>query len=298
MSDLATRGIYERNPQRAHLSSYREPLVSWNTPAEVWWAFCAARPWLSGGFVWTGFDYRGEPEPYRHGRIGIASHYGIMDLCGFPKDHYWYYKAWWTDHPVLHLLPHWNWPGREGQEIVVWCYSNADEVELELNGTTLGRQTMPRHGRCEWKVPYAAGILLARGWRGGKRAETVRVETAGEPARIVLAPDRTTIAADGRDAVVINAAVVDARGRVVPTAENLVRFEARGGRILGVGNGDAGSFEPDKADRRKAFGGLCQVIVQAPSTAGVVAIRAVSQGLRPAAAKIRAGSVAIRRTIA
>jgi beta-galactosidase len=252
-STLATRGVYERRPHRAHVSAYAQETPFWGRPAEGWWRFYAQRPWLAGGFAWTGLDYRGEPNPYQW--PGIASQFGIMDLCALPKDHYWYYRAWWTDEPIIHLLPHWNWPGKEGQMIDVWCYSNAEAVELFLNGRSLGSQPMPPLGHLEWKVPYKPGRLEARGRRGGKSI-ACHVETTGRPAAIILAPDRRMVAADGRDACVVNVAVVDSRGRLVPTADNEVAFEVIGGTNIGVGNGDPGSHEPDKADRRKAFGGL------------------------------------------
>ena len=136
------------------------------TTAERWWSYFATRPWLSGGFVWTGFDYRGEPTPYSWPCIN--SHFGILDTCGFPKDNFYYYQSWWTTNTVLHLLPHWNWPGREGQEIDVRALSNCEEVELFLNGQSLGRQTMKRNSQLKWRVKYAPGVLSAKGFNGGK----------------------------------------------------------------------------------------------------------------------------------
>ena len=150
-STVGTRGIYANDPARGYVSAYDDNAPTWSNTAEQWWSFFDPRPWLSGGFVWTGFDYRGEPTPY--GWPCINSHFGILDTCGFPKDNFWYYQSWWTDQPVLHLLPHWNWAGREGQEIDVRALSNCEEVELFLNGRSLGRQTMKRDSELKWKVP-------------------------------------------------------------------------------------------------------------------------------------------------
>jgi len=243
-STVGTRGIYTNDPVRGYVTAYDDNAQSWSNTAEQWWSFFASRPWLSGGFVWTGFDYRGEPTPY--GWPCVNSHFGIYDTCGFPKDNFWYYKSWWTTEPVLHVLPHWNWAGREGQNIDVRALSNCDEVELFLNGKSLGRQVMPRNGELKWSVAYAPGVLAAKGFRGGKVVAEEKVETTGAPAAVELAPDRATISADGQDVAVVTVAVKDAAGRVVPVAGNTINFELAGpGRILGVGNGDPSCHEPD-----------------------------------------------------
>jgi beta-galactosidase len=238
-----TRGVYADAPARAHLSPQADGSSRGN--AESGWQYYAARPHLAGLFYWTGFDYRGEPTPYVW--PAIATQFGILDLCGFPKDSFHYLRAWWTDHHVLHLSPHWTWPGREGRDITVRVDGNSDEVDLRLNGRSLGRRAMPRNGHLEWTVRYQPGVLEARGWKGGREVVRERVETAGAPAAIRLAVDRSAIAADGEDVAVASAQVVDARGRPVPTAEPLLTFTLEGGgRILGVGNGDPGSHEPDR----------------------------------------------------
>jgi beta-galactosidase len=243
-STVGTRGIYTNDPARGYVSAYDIGATKWSNTAEQWWSFFATRPWLSGGFVWTGFDYRGEPTPY--GWPCINSHFGIYDTCGFPKDNFWYYQSWWTDQPVLHLLPHWNWPGREGEEIEVRTLSNCQEVELSLNGRSLGKQTMPRNSQLIWKAKYAPGTLSAKGYNGGKTAAETKVETTGAPAAIRLAPDRSVINADGADVSVFTVTVTDAQGRAAPVATNLVHFELSGpGKIIGVGNGDPSCHEPD-----------------------------------------------------
>jgi len=170
----------------------------------------------------------------------------VLDTCGFPKDNFYYYQAWWTTNIVLHLLPHWNWAGKEGQEIRVDALSNCEEVELFLNGQSLGRQPMKRNSKLSWQVKYAPGTLSAKGYNGGRLVAEQKVETTGEAAAVQLTPDRSTINADGADVSVITVAMTDAQGRVVPTAGNKINFTLEGaGKILGVGNGDPSCHEPD-----------------------------------------------------
>ena len=172
---------------------------------------------------------------------------GIIDTCGFPKDSFYYLKSWWTAQAMVHVYPHWNWPDREGQEIGVWCYSNCDEVELSVNGRSLGRKAMENNGHLEWKVAYEPGTLLARGFRGGIEIATDRVDTAGAPAAVRLIPDRAKVSADGEDVAVITVQIIDAQGRIVPVADNEIGFTLDGpARIIGVGNGDPASHEPDR----------------------------------------------------
>jgi len=243
-STVGTRGIYADDKKRGYVSAYDDHGQTWSNTAEEWLGFFDPRPWLSGGFVWTGFDYRGEPTPY--GWPCINSHFGILDTCGFPKDNYWYYQSWWVTRPVLHLLPHWNWAGREGHEIDVRALSNCDEVELFLNGRSLGRQTMKRTETLKWKVPYAPGTLSAKGFKGGQLVAETKVETTGAAAAVQLTPDRATIDANGEDVAVFTVGVADAQGRIVPVADNAISFELAGpGRIIGVGNGDPSCHEPD-----------------------------------------------------
>jgi len=290
-STLSTRGEYADDAAHAWVSAYDVNRPRWGATAEDWWSFYDARPWLAGGFVWTGFDYRGEPNPYKW--PGISSQFGILDTCGFPKDVAFYYQAWWTDRPVLHLLPHWNWAGKEGQPIDVWAFSNAEEVELLVNGKSVGRQTMKKDSHVEWKVPYQPGALEARAYRSGRISQTTRVETTGEPAKLVLSADRPAIAAGGRDVAIVSISAVDAQGRVVPTAGARVDFDVEGGRLLGVGNGDPGSHEPDTfpagaAWSRSLFNGYAQAILLAPAAPGRVVLRARSSGLAPAELAIAA----------
>ena len=243
-STVGTRGIFADDKVRGYVSSYDDWAPSWAQTAETWVTFFSTRPWMSGGFVWTGFDYRGEPTPY--GWPCVSSHFGIMDTCGFPKANFWYYKAWWSGETVLQLIPHWNWAGREGQEIDVRAESNCEEVELFLNGKSLGRQAMKRCSEIKWKVPYEPGRLSARGFRNRKAVAETSVETTGEAVAMQLKPDRGAIGANGEDVAAFTVSIVDAQGRTVPVAGNKVDFELTGpGRIRGVGNGDPSCHEPD-----------------------------------------------------
>ena len=282
-STVSTRGIYANDPAQGFVSDYDLNYPAWASTAEKWWRLYAERPWLAGGFVWTGFDYRGEPTPY--GWPCINSHFGIMDMCGFPKNNYYYYQAWWSDKDVLHICPHWNWKGKEGQAIDVWCQSNCDDVELFLNGKSLGKKTMRRNSHLEWKVPYEPGVLEAKGSKKGKPL-SARIKTTGETARVQLTPDRALIDADGEDICIINVTAFDASGREVPVADNMIRFELRGsGRIIGVGNGNPSAHRPD-VDltghyERRLFNGKCQIIIQAGREAGQLTLTASSDGLVP-----------------
>ncbi len=244
-SVVGTRGIYTNDHSAGYVAAYDVVWPGWTTTAESWWSFFAERPWLSGAFVWTGFDYRGEPTPYWWPCIN--SHFGILDTCGFPKDVFYYYQSWWTTNTVLHLAPHWNWPGREGQEILVQAFSNCKEVELFLNGASLGKEAMKPNSKLSWQVKYASGTLSAKGYDdAGKVIAETKVETTGDAAQIQLTPDRKTINADGADVSVFTVSAVDAQGRTVPVAQNKIHFSVEGaGNIIGVGNGDPSCHEPD-----------------------------------------------------
>jgi beta-galactosidase len=285
-STVATRGEYETDAARHIVRAYDTEHPWWATTAEEWWTIVADRPYIAGGFVWTGFDYRGEPTPYAE-FPSISSQFGILDTCGFPKDDYYYYRAWWRpDQPLVHLLPHWNWPGRAGQMIEVWAHGNTDEVELLLNGQSLGRKAMPRNRHLEWKVPYAPGRLEAVGYNGGSVAARDLRETTGPAHEVTLVADRRMVSANG--VVILNAAVVDAKGRVVPTAGNLLRFAVTGGTVIGVGNGNPNSIEPDAASERKVFNGFAQAILRVGKNPGPVDVTVASAGLRSARLRIAA----------
>jgi beta-galactosidase len=293
-SSLATRGIYANDAARGYMSAYDTEKPAWGNTAEEWWSFYDEREFLAGGFAWTGFDYRGETTPYKW--PCISSHFGILDTCGSAKDTAYYYKTWWGAEPVLHLLPHWNWAGKEGQEIEVWAYCNQESVELFLNGASLGSQAVKKNGHLAWKVKYAPGTLEARASKGGRVVLSDKRETAGPAAKIIAAADRTKIAADGQDLTVINVTVVDAQGRPVPMADNMVTFAVNGpGTVIGVGNGDPSCHEPDKASQRSAFNGLCMAIVQSKrGEAGAVTITVASAGLDGATVVVNSAQAALK----
>ena len=266
-----TRGVYFDSPdQPGRMKSMNLTADKDGTENRIerGWKFYAERPWGAGLFYWTGFDYRGEPNPLKY--PATDSEFGILDYCGFPKDEAWYLKSWWTDEPTLHIFPHWNLQGHEGEEIELWAYSNCDEVELTVNGQKLGRQKMPRNGHLKWKAVYRPGKVVATGYKNGRRILTETIETTKPAARIALSADRQTIMADGRDMAVVTVEVRDQKGRVVPDACPMLTFRLEGdGRILGAGNGDPsylGEDHPKAKDCREfsipAFNGLAQVLIQ------------------------------------
>lgn len=241
-STFATRGIYFTDDAKHYQSAYdKKPRPTFYS-IEEGWKFYAERPYLAGMFIWTGFDYRGEPTPY--GWPSVTSYFGMMDVCGFPKDNVFYLKSWWGKEPVLHLLPHWNWSGKEGQEIDVWAYSNCDEVELFLNKKSLGKKKMQLNSHLEWKVKYEAGTLEAIGYKNGKKVLTETQKTTGNPENVKLSLDKEN--QPNSKVSVITVEVTDKKGLHVPTADNEITFDIKGGKILGVGNGNPTSLENDQ----------------------------------------------------
>lgn len=278
-SFISTRGEYENNWEKGYVSNLSKWAPDWGPFPGEDWADIVKYPFLGGTFVWTGFDYRGEPTPYRW--PCVTSHFGFMDICGFPKDGYYAYKAAWTNNPIVHIFPHWNWPGKEGKNISVHGYTNCEEVELFLNGKSIGKQKAIPYTKLAWNVTYAPGTLQAKGYRAGRVVTNDVIETTTAPSQIAVASNCTVLKADGCDVAVIRLAVKDAKGRVVPTADNLIKFSIEGpGKIIGTGNGDPSSHEPDKAMQRKAFNGYCMVLVQADRQAGEIRLKASSENLK------------------
>jgi beta-galactosidase len=264
-------------------TSYDIIAPNWGNTAESTLRAVKDAPWVAGEFVWTGFDYIGEPTPFPW--PSASSYFGIVDLCGFPKDRYFLYQSQWSDKPMVHILPHWNWQGFEGKDIPVWCYGNCESVELFLNGKSLGEKKFSdtKDLHLVWMVPYAAGSLQAIAKNNGKIVCKDEVQTTGVPARIVLKPDRTRINADGDDLSNIKIEIVDKDGHVCPNADNLVKFTIEGkGVIAGVGNGNPVSHEYFKANERKAFHGLCLAVIQSKRERGTIRLSAESEGLQAA----------------
>jgi beta-galactosidase len=303
-SALATRGSYDlpsdrirRWPPRWDLplkdgnadfscSAYDNCSTPWGSTHEETWKVAKQADFFSGMFIWTGWDYLGEPTPYSW--PARSSYFGIIDLAGFPKDVYYMYQSEWTSKPTLHLFPHWNW--RVGDPVDVWAYFNSDEVELFLNGKSLGTK---RKGKDDlhvmWRVPFQPGTLQVVSRTGGKVVLSREVRTAAAPYKIVLDPDRPVINADGKDLSFVTVKIVDRNGILVPDAENLVNFAVAGeAQIAGVDNGSQISHESFKANHRRAFKGLCLVIVKAGKTGGRISLTATSPGLESAKIDLRA----------
>jgi len=403
-STLTTRGLYFEDKPKGYLTAYDTYVPGWGSTAEGWWNYYQTRPWVAGGFVWTGYDYRGEPTPY--GWPCISSHFGIMDTCGFPKDNYYYYKAWWTREPVLHLYPHWNWnqvshqmmhiklttalpqaelwcqtaslgkvsagkkpaewtlyddgtikqlqiilnqvtkepdgadpkktkdkvtpvvkqdfsvtagsvtlnalkPGdapavqgsvvtisKEDAPIEVWVQSNLEEVELFVNGASAGRQKVNPLHHLQWTVPYTPGTISATGYKDGKAVQTQKIETTGAPATLRATANRTTLRGDGEDVVLVKVEALDAQGRIVPTAGNLLHFAVTGsGKLLGVGNGDPSCHESDLGPDRSLFNGLALGVVQAARTAGTVSVTVSAAGLKESVLTIPVQEAPVRPSV-
>ena len=281
-----TRGVYFNIPGRMVSMNRDTTHHHVENVIERGWKFYAERPWAAGLFYWTGFDYRGEPNPLKY--PAHDSEFGIFDYCGFPKDEAYYLKAWWTDEPVLHIFPHWNLAGHEGEEIELWAYSNCDEVELVVNGRKLGRQAMPKNGHLKWKATYQPGKVVAYGYKQGKRIMTQTIETTKPAYKTVLKSDRSSITADGRDLAVITVEVQDQKGRIVPDACPMLHFTLEGaGRILGAGNGDPmylGADHPKDQNCRQfsipAFNGLAQILIQSEESSSSLILNCQSEGLK------------------
>ena len=283
-----TRGWYfkdEKYPGRM-VSLNRTMEQNYENIIERGWKFYDERPWAAGLFYWTGFDYRGEPNPLSY--PAHDSEFGILDYCGFPKDEAYYLKSWWTDEPVLHIFPHWNLQGHEGEEVEVWAYSNCDEVELKVNGKKLGRQPMPRNGHLKWKAVYQPGRMEATGYKNGRRILTKTIETTKAAAKVVLKADRPQIAADGQDMAIVNIELHDQKGRFVPNACPVLTFCLEGdASIIGCGNGDPsylGSDHPDKQPCHTfsipAFNGRAQVLIQSGKLPSTVTLKCTAEGLK------------------
>ena len=248
------------------------------TTHEEAWQAVKDRPWMSWMYIWTGFDYMGEPSPYE--KLAVSSYYGIFDLCGFPKDSYYFYKSQWTKEPMVHLLPHWNW--KAGQLVDIVAYTNCDEVKLFLNNQPLETKNFKNITKLSlrWEIPYASGVLRAEGYINGRLVATDKVQTSGEAAKISLTADRNTLDASGKDLSFITVQILDEKGILVPGADNLVHFDVIGeGRIVGVANGNPMSQEPSKGFERRAFSGMCQVVIQSTGKKGNIILKATSLGL-------------------
>ena len=278
-SAISTRGCYKTDNDKHQLSCYDEEVVPWGQLIKTTWKFTRENDWFGGIFIWTGFDYRGEPTPYAWPSIG--SQFGIMDTCGFAKDSFYQNKACFTKEPMLHILPHWNW--NEGDTVRVMTVTNCEEVELFLNGESLGRRKSDVCDQCIWEVKFVPGKISAVAYNCGQAVASAERETTGAPARIVIEPDRNWIRNDGVDAVPLNLSVVDAQGRTVETASDKLEIELLGDAVLlGVGNGDPNCHESDHEPRRSLFAGHAQAIIQSAVGAEKIGVRVSGEGLESA----------------
>ena len=296
-SGLMSRGYYEMpsdqvfvRPERwdkpfikevQQCSSYDNSHVPWGTTHEKSWNLVKKNDYISGTYVWTGFDYLGEPTPFWW--PSRSSYFGIVDLAGFPKDIYYMYQSEWTDKDLLHIFPHWNW--QEGEIIDVWAYyNNADEVELFLNGKSLGRKSKTEDSfHVSWRVPFEKGELKAISYKNGKPVLTKTIKTVGEAASIRLTADRISIKSDAKDLAFVTVEVLDAEGTVLPTADNFINFEIEGeGFIAGTDNGDPTEHLSLKKPQRKLFNGKALVVIQSKKKSGKITLKANSEGLKKA----------------
>ena len=283
-----TRGVYTTDLDRHVLAADDEEHPDFGLSNRAAWRMIAERAFMAGGFAWTGFDYRGEPSPFQWPTA--SSLFGAMDLCGFAKTGFHIRRALWIKTaPVLEIVPHWTWPGREGQPIKVMAATNGDRVVFLLNGRPVGDMAVDPYAMATCRIAYAPGRLIATAYREGRAIAQAVVDTTGSPVALHLEPDRRIIDGDGRDAVPITVSMRDAHGRPIPIASDDVRFAVDGGRILGLGNGDPNSHEPNVPvgdARRRLFNGLAQVIVQADGRGSYLTLSAHADGVRSAVARI------------
>jgi beta-galactosidase len=295
-SYFSTRGAYSDDWERCQNNNFgsrfsmmspgkdiKDPVGAGGTARpEQALGFYAANPYTGGVFIWTGFDYRGEPSPFPW--PAISSQFGIMDTCGFPKDYYYYYKAHWTTSPLIHVMPHWTWPGREGETLRLRVFSNCEEAEILVNGRSAGRKPCGSDWT-EWELPYTPGILEAVAYRGGKEAAREIHKTAGVPVALALEPaSRGGSRLRPGGVAVIAVSALDREGNSVPAADNNVSFEVAGnGRLLGLGNGDPADHSSDTYPVRRLFAGKAAAIIEAGTGKGSLILKAVSPDLAGAA---------------
>lgn len=280
-STVTTRGIYKTEPSKGYHQAYDRDRPGWGATAQEWMRYVDKRKFIAGAFIWTGFDYGGESTINYW--PGVSSHFGVLDYCGFPKDAFWYYKAWWTTEPVVHILPHWN--GINSDSVDVHVYTNLDDVELIVNGKKMGKVNVDKYDIPAWRVKYVPGKIEAVGKKDGKTYSQV-VETTNASNALVLSSETgTEINGDGQDAAVITVKVIDNKQRLVPTASDEITFEIENGVILGVGNGNPSSQEADVFPVgakvfRNAFGGYAQAIITSDRSGKPIVLTVKSAGLK------------------
>lgn len=284
-TDESRGQYYVFDPENESKCKSGKKAVKKDNGENMWKAF-DEREYLSGIFLWTGIDYRGEPTPLAY--PSVYSHFGILDYCGFPKDNYYYYKSWWqTEEDILHFFPHWNHADKIGEPINVYCYSNLDEAELFVNGKSMGKKKMEKNGYITWEnVVYEPGEAKVCGYRDGAEVKTAVRETTGTPSRIELEPYSGKVQ-KGATAIV-NIRITDDNGRTVPTADNEMRFEVSGGKLVGTGNGNPADHTSEKTAVRRAFNGLAQLIIDAEEN-GIMTVKASADSLYCGKCEIEVG---------
>lgn len=285
-SSESDRGVLKNNAAKGLVSQYTVH-SSWSQLPWNAWKPIGTRKFVAGGFVWTGFDYRGEPTPYQW--PDINSHFGLLDICGFAKPDAYYYKAAWTRKPMVYIQPQWDFPRKAvGTPILMRSFSNCQQVELFFNGKSMGLKAMPRFGYVDWHLPWQPGKLLVRGYNNNKLIASYSVQTPGPAARLKMTDEWPDIVADGQSIAPIAVRIVDARGEVVDHAINRVRFRISGpGEIVGTGNGDPASHIPNDAHYSSAFYGRCMVLVRAGNKPGAITVTATCKGLPPTTLNLR-----------
>jgi beta-galactosidase len=308
MSALATRGYYdlpsdsikfwpehsplkyvEKGNSDYTVTAYDRVAAYWGSTHEETWKIIKSEAYLSGLFVWTGFDYLGEPTPYPW--PARSSYFGIIDLAGFPKDVYYMYQSEWTNKPVLHIFPHWTW--KPGQVVDLWAYyNNADEVELFLNGRSLGiRKKINDELHVMWRVPFEPGELKAVSRRNGKTVLVKKINSAGAPARIELVADRSLIKADGNDLSFVTVRILDKDGNLVPDSDRLIHYTVRGeGMLEATDNGFQADLTPFRSADRKCWKGMGLVIVRSTEKKGNITLMAKCDGLPDAVITLKTGN--------
>ena len=327
-STVSSRGTYHlpikkyEKHESLQITSYDFIGPPWAYPPDIEFEALEKTPNNLGEFIWTGFDYLGEPTPYGgkdNSTNGYwngdwparSSYFGAVDLCGLPKDRFYLYKSQWTSAPMVHVLPHWNWEGKENEIIPVFSYTNAEEVELFVNGKSFGKKrkgmdkapvpinfidweggrykgTFMSPYRLMWEVPYQPGSIEVVAYTNGERVAKKRINTAGEPAKIELIPDRVALHADGKDISFVTVRITDKDGNLCPSADNLVKFSVSDlGTIAAVGNGDPATMAAFQSNKRKAFNGLCMLMVKTTKKSGLITVQATSDTLQTASVSLR-----------
>ncbi len=326
-STVSSRGTYHlpiekyEKHESLQITSYDFIGPPWAYPPDIEFEALEKTPNNLGEFIWTGFDYLGEPTPYGgkdNSTNGYwngdwparSSYFGAVDLCGLPKDRFYLYQSQWTTAPMVHVLPHWNWKGKENQIIPVVSYTNAEEVELFVNGKSFGKKrkgmdkapipinfidweggrytgTFMSPYRLMWEVPYQPGSIEVIAYTNGEQVATKRIHTATKPAKIELVPDRTVLNADGQDISFITVRITDKDGNLCPNADNLVKFSVSDlGTIAAVGNGDPATTAAFQSNKRKAFNGQCMLMVKTTKTSGSITVQATSDSLQTASVSL------------